>query len=153
MKKRLLFYWVIPIAIATIIFYFSAQPAEVSTASSQSVGDWLLSPFRQLFGASFTFTAEMIDFYLRKLAHFLSFSALGGSLYHAISATFIKKKNLGIISALLGLCYAASDELHQFFVPGRSCRMEDVILDFAGVYFGILLVYLAHRILRKKRGH
>ena len=27
------------------------------------------------------------------------------------------------------VCYAMTDELHQYFVPGRSCRLFDVGVD------------------------
>lgn len=38
-----------------------------------------------------------------------------------------------IIAAL----YAASDEIHQLFVPGRSGQLSDVILDSAGALAGV----------------
>ena len=40
---------------------------------------------------------------------------------------------------LSGTVYAVSDELHQLFVPGRSCMPADVLLDSAGVLAGTLL--------------
>ena len=33
--------------------------------------------------------------------------------------------------------YAASDEIHQLFVPGRSGQLSDVILDSAGALAGV----------------
>ena len=59
---------------------------------------------------------------------------------------------LQIISTLawgLGTAYAASDELHQFFVPGRSGEFLDVLLDSAGVAVGVALLWL---LLRKRKG-
>ena len=35
--------------------------------------------------------------------------------------------------------YAITDEIHQFFVPGRSCRIFDAFVDSCGVITGILL--------------
>ena len=53
------------------------------------------------------------------------------------------------ISAL----YAASDEIHQLFVPGRSGQLSDVILDSAGALAGVaaftVLCWLINR--RKAR--
>lgn len=37
--------------------------------------------------------------------------------------------------------YACSDELHQYFVPGRSCRFFDVCVDSAGAFCGALLFW------------
>ena len=49
--------------------------------------------------------------------------------------------------------YAASDEIHQLFVPGRSGQLSDVILDSAGALAGVaaftVLCWLINR--RKAR--
>ena len=42
---------------------------------------------------------------------------------------------------VVGTLYAASDEIHQLFVPGRSGQLRDVLLDSAGVAAGILLAW------------
>jgi len=39
-------------------------------------------------------------------------------------------------------CYAALDELHQVFVPGRTCLLQDWLIDTAGAFVGIGLVVL-----------
>ena len=41
-----------------------------------------------------------------------------------------------------GILYAASDEFHQLFVPGRSGQITDVLIDSGGLLAGILLVVL-----------
>ena len=54
---------------------------------------------------------------------------------------------------LLCALYAASDELHQAFIPGRSPQLADVLIDCGGALAGILLAALAvllHRHCRKK---
>jgi VanZ family protein len=38
----------------------------------------------------------------------------------------------------VAVLYAASDEIHQYFVPGRACRLYDVGFDAAGALIGIL---------------
>lgn len=48
----------------------------------------------------------------------------------------------------VGSLYAASDEFHQLFVPGRSGRLTDVLIDSAGLLAGILVVCLIKQ-LRK----
>lgn len=42
--------------------------------------------------------------------------------------------------------YAATDEIHQLFVPGRSDQMSDVILDSAGAMAGILVLAAVRKI-------
>ena len=47
-----------------------------------------------------------------------------------------------LYSIAFGGGYAVTDELHQFFVPGRSAQVLDVGIDTAGVIIGII-IYLA----------
>ena len=35
-----------------------------------------------------------------------------------------------------GVIYAVSDELHQFFVPGRTAASMDCLIDFTGAVAG-----------------
>lgn len=45
-----------------------------------------------------------------------------------------------LISSVICLAYAVSDEIHQYFVPGRSCELRDVFIDFSGSVLGIILI-------------
>jgi len=45
--------------------------------------------------------------------------------------------------------YAASDEIHQLFVPNREGKFADVIIDTAGALLGIFLVWFIGRVSRK----
>ena len=47
--------------------------------------------------------------------------------------------------------YACSDELHQYFVPGRSCRFFDVCVDSTGAFFGALLFWGMYSCLSKRK--
>ena len=53
----------------------------------------------------------------------------------------------------IAAAYAATDEFHQLFVPGRSGQLSDVILDSAGALAGVaaftVLCWLINR--RKAR--
>jgi len=37
--------------------------------------------------------------------------------------------------------YAASDEIHQYFVPSREARFGDVMLDATGAALGLLVIW------------
>ena len=52
------------------------------------------------------------------------------------------------LAALIALAYAASDEWHQTFVPGREGAPRDVAIDGIGV---ALATVLAPRFLRGRR--
>lgn len=87
---------------------------------------------------------EEIQLFIRKMAHF-SIYAFGGFLimnYTYTTEKTIKQKILHSIA--FGAGYAITDELHQFFVPGRSAKILDVGIDSAGVITGVF-IYLGLR--------
>lgn len=86
------------------------------------------------------------DFLLRKLAHITEYFILTLFLYRAFSGSFhMSSVRLFIYPAVFSLLYAISDELHQYFVLGRSCSFGDVLIDS----IGILCFYL---VLKFKKG-
>ena len=59
-----------------------------------------------------------------------------------ISTYNIKLKYRFLISILVGLVYASSDEIHQSFIPERNASIIDVGIDASGVLLGIILVLI-----------
>lgn len=117
--------WLCVAVCMAAIFLFSAQNAEESQELSNRFAFLLRFP-------------EMVAV-IRKLAHYLEFTALGASLSFALFFTFNKRKPLHTFAA--GFLYAASDEFHQLFVDGRAGRVFDVFIDSLGVFSGILFFY------------
>jgi len=72
------------------------------------------------------------DEVLRKCAHVAEYAILGGLLLRALGRE--------LLALLIGVAYAASDELHQHFVAGRHGSPVDVAIDTAGLLIGIVLV-------------
>lgn len=50
---------------------------------------------------------------------------------------------------MVGTLYAVSDEVHQFFVPGRSCEVRDMVIDSCGVAAGVLIMLLVQRVTER----
>jgi VanZ family protein len=71
------------------------------------------------------------DTILRKLAHTLEYAVLGALLMRALRRPWP--------ALALGVLYAASDELHQTFVPGRHGSPVDVAIDAVGIALGIVV--------------
>ena len=46
------------------------------------------------------------------------------------------------VNAFNGIIYATTDEIHQYFVIGRSGEVADVFLDGIGVVTGVIMVWL-----------
>jgi len=75
------------------------------------------------------------DTVLRKCAHASEYALLALLLFRAIGRE--------LPTFLVGLAYAASDELHQAFVRGRHASPFDVSMDAAGLALGLLLLHTA----------
>lgn len=140
--------WAVSLLWMVVIFCFSAENAEESTQTSngfteiaaQFICKFFSSvPYDKILGTS--------QFLVRKAAHFSIYTILGLLVFLAAMFSDFKKK--GLISALICLFYAVSDEIHQYFVPGRSCRIFDVSIDFCGSLCGIIFVYIIFSILKK----
>ena len=95
--------------------------------------------------------SAFLDHFIRKLAHFCIYALLGFCLCNALNQSVTKRKNGLSISLLSGCLYAISDEIHQYFVPGRSCQISDMILDSCGVLLGSLLFYTLFAVIIKRR--
>ncbi len=120
-------FWLLTLAIMYIIFGFSSESGEESKEVSESV----LSVIIEYIGNIISHNA------LRKLAHFSEYAALGFCMSGAIYFTFSKSRfYIPLIPCVL---YAAGDEIHQYFVPERACRLFDVFVDSCGSLTGILL--------------
>ena len=140
--------------IMVAIFRFSSQNADDSSTESIRITQELLCAIRDRFRLSWTpsqlsLYIERSEFFIRKLAHFSEYAALGLSLILPLCAFYsgsFKKKTLFLTSWIICIAYAASDELHQFFSPGRSPQIRDVVIDSFGALAGILLGLLLIRI-------
>ncbi|MDQ2982233.1 MAG: VanZ family protein [Actinomycetota bacterium] len=71
------------------------------------------------------------DTILRKGAHLTEYAILGGLLYRALGRE--------ALALAVGIAYAATDELHQYFVHGRHASPVDVAIDAVGLAVGMLL--------------
>ena len=92
---------------------------------------------------------QTMVFIVRKGAHFTEYTILGGFLVPAVKewmaadTTPVPVSMERIAAWLAGTLYAVTDEIHQFFVPGRSCELRDIVIDSCGVLAGVLVVSLA----------
>ncbi len=147
------FFWALSTAIMVTVFCFSSQEADESQKTSEGLTQKVLmcfESFRNLSEEKQTEIIEDVQFFVRKGAHFSIYTALGISLFSAILLTF-KAKFLWLWSWLIAVLYAISDEVHQFFVPGRSMEVRDMLIDSLGALLGILIVVLIKFIYSRKR--
>ena len=132
------------VAWMVIVFSFSNQGGtksgntsrKVTVAVVQVISDKPIEENEQLI--------EKVDKVIRKLAHYTIYT-IGGFLImnYAYTTEKTTKKKI-LYSIVFGAFYAVTDEMHQFFVSGRSARIFDVGIDSLGVTTGVL-IYLIIR--------
>ncbi|MBR4896028.1 MAG: VanZ family protein [Clostridia bacterium] len=131
--------WLLVLMWMAVIFCFSMENADESSSTSGAVIRWLLERFDRAFPAlspaeQFA-EIEAWSFAVRKLAHFLIFAVLG-FLTTAACSVDLGGKEAFLTALAIGIVYAATDEIHQAFVPGRACQFRDVLIDASGVLLG-----------------
>jgi len=77
-----------------------------------------------------------------KLLHLVEYAILGYLVARAAknSSSLRLRANFRIFAVAFAVIYGLSDELHQYFVPGREVEILDVLADGAGAFLGQILV-------------
>ena len=139
-----------------VIFKFSSANGEKSTGTSRSSLEKIITLFnKNIDKDKLEGLVIKYDVVLRKFTHFSGY-LVGGVLLYFMYFYLNKLINNGLVyikvySVITGSLYAISDELHQYFVPGRSGEIKDVLLDSSGVITGVFLLFLLKYLLKKRK--
>lgn len=121
------------LVILWMIFIFVMSSFDATSSSNQS--NFIVDIITSIINIKDT---ELLSFIIRKLAHFTEYFILGILVINLIT----KYDKKIIIAILLCIIYATSDEIHQIFVPGRSCQITDIMIDSLGSIMGVYLYKL-----------
>jgi VanZ family protein len=85
--------------------------------------------------------------FLDKGVHLVEFALLGLFLslgyFKNLKSAFVLR---AVLTVLSGIILAALDEGHQYFVPGRSTEILDLVADTVGICAGLFVyVYLSRK--------
>lgn len=144
-KKRM---WTILAAVwMVVIFLFSAQPSDESSKESlfvgRMVGQIFVKDFEEWPKEEQEAFAEAINYPVRKTAHATEYAILGILVLMRCRCQDTWSKRRMITTAWgISTAYAATDEFHQIFVPGRAGMVTDVMIDSSGALAGVLLAAL-----------
>lgn len=141
-----------------LVFSFSKEGGVDSSSTSGNTIRQILILFKKDWDLiQLEKTIEMLQPFVRKLAHFTLY-AVGGFLTYNLNSKSEKIKKLEqknkymnkyTITVLFCMFYAITDEIHQIFVPGRDGRVFDVIIDTFGAIFGLEICKLLKKITKK----
>lgn len=125
------------VAWTAFIWHNSMEPANISGGKSLRITELI----NQCLNLSLT------DHIIRKFAHFCEYGLEG-----VLATVFfyqIKKpiRKIDIVNILIGFIIAFIDESIQFFTPGRSCQLSDMMLDTAGFACGYLAIKVIHLLI------
>lgn len=115
--KMVAWFWGPVVLQMGLIFYFSHQPSG--------------SPVLE----SFPFTAV--------IGHLGGYGLLALLLYRALAGGWREWDfRVAVITFLVAFLYGVTDEVHQYFIPGRECTFIDLLINGAGAICALLAVRL-----------
>lgn len=143
--------WLITLSLLLVMFGFSAQEGVQSGSISGKIARPITDSLAQrqgLTGQAYWKLYAQVDFAVRKTAHFLEYTLLGMLLTLLLDSYCARWHWLSWAGCTL---YAATDEIHQLFVAGRTGKWQDVLLDSSGALAGLLLAMLMLWLIRRRR--
>ena len=140
--KRVLFLIMLAIAFY-VIFNFSAQDGEISGSLSRKVTEFIVnivSKIKTMNVDTKLHYIEKLNPIIRKVAHFGVYTVVGFSVMGFMCTFDMRNIFKLLISFAVGVTYAVTDEVHQYFIPGRNASIIDVGIDSLGVLTGIFIL-------------
>jgi VanZ family protein len=135
-----------------------------SYASARNTFRLLYTVLNFLFGRVNPYFVFELDHILRKSGHFIGYAVLSGLTFLALRNTYRDRISASLrrqwgqslsdwwqvewslIAILLTVVTAAMDEIHQTFLPWRTGRWQDVVIDTSGAFALQLIIYLAYQL-------
>lgn len=127
--------WAAVVVMAALIFWMSAN-----TGESVNHGLGIISAVKGVLsaGAAALFGHE-VD--VSPVGHFGEYLVFGALLFNALRF-HVPPRTALLLALVLGSGYGITDELHQYFVPERSCDPADWAVDTIATLVGATLTRL-----------
>lgn len=142
--------WIAVLLCLAFIFALSHQPAAVSNHLSTGITEVVVKYIEKVAPRA-EFDAISVNRAIRKMAHFAAYFALALLLMFTLGRRGMCVDRAAGLTLLLCVLYAALDEFHQLYVPGRGAQVKDVLIDGAGAGAVILLYTVIGRL--RHRAH
>jgi len=140
-KNKKIISWIILIAWMSLIFIMSHQPGEISSGQSE-----LVIKIFSLIGIELNdYFGELATLVVRKTAHFSEYMILFLLAYN-VTRYYVNNNRTRILLIAFVFSYACTDELHQYFIPGRVMAFKDVLIDTSGGVLGYIIAILIEKV-------
>lgn len=150
-RLALLRSWLPPLVWMIVIFKGSgdAQSYQHTSTIFEPLMHWLFPSMSEAH-------IQTAHYLFRKCAHLTEYAFLAVLCWRAIRQPASQPPcpwhwREAALALGLVLVYAASDELHQGLVPGRTGQVADVAVDVAGGALGLAVLWTCHRIWSRWR--
>lgn len=137
MNKKKLIKWIILFSWLLVIFMFSHQ--QNSGSATKEIISTTISVKEE---PKTEPLLDGINFIVRKSAHITEFIILTLILFSLTSEYTKNEKKIILISIITCILCASGDELHQYFVPGRTALVTDVLIDSIGTIIALIIYKL-----------
>ena len=156
-KKNI--YWILVIIWACFIFFMSNMDTYESNTKSKATTNILIESTLKATNklgikkrnSNKIKRKEVINKFnkpLRKIAHATEYCILSILIIIALTKSGLKEKKAIIISLLISIIYACSDEYHQTFINGRTGQFNDVLIDMLGFIIGLIIYTIIEKKLK-----
>jgi len=142
--------WTAVILWMAFIFTLSSQVAQESNQLSTGITEVVVKTVKKV-APKAEFDMETFNHIVRKNAHFFAYLVLGILVTNALNQSSVVGVRCVIMALLICVLFAISDEVHQFFVPGRGPGVKDVFIDSAGAGFGIGVYLIVSKSFKKTK--
>lgn len=141
--------WVAVVLWMGVIFFMSAQVRDDSAQLSRGLTKTLLAIIQGIF-PRMEIDVQTFHFVVRKTAHFGSYFILAVLGLNALRRSGLQGAKSLVFALVICVVYAAADEFHQTFVPGRVGDVVDVLIDSSGAVTGLVFYEIVGKLFFRR---
>lgn len=138
-------YWLPPLLWMALIFSASSDSGSFQRSSRiiEPFIHWLIPGLSEA-------GVHTVVVVVRKGAHVAEYAVFAFLIWRLMARPSVNpmrtwRRSDAIRTLLVVLLYAASDEFHQSFVPTREACIRDVLIDTAGGFLALILIWFVGR--------
>ncbi len=148
MNNRFRVYLSLALFYAALIFYLSSSSNVGNPASIIHFFEPFLRSLERSGLGFLLYPFYIFALYPDKAAHMFLYAGFGCLLYLMLNNSPYQRlrDHVFIFAFLIGTAYGASDEFHQYFVPGRTMSIWDLLADCIGLALAQSIIFIRYKL-------